>query len=1371
MHPRREYLWTRQLHRRLVPLLYWLVPVITLLIAGLIVACEESPVEPTRLTMASAVTPGVSFVQGTANSTTAKTIAIPLTAATTKGNLVIVGFDFASTTFTSISDNQGNVFTQVGTEVTSPGGAKTRLYYARNIAGGSETISINLAATTSFLEVYVAEYTGADPANPLDVSAQNSGSSSSVTSGNATTTSLNDLLVAICIGDSNCSAGSGFTARSTFHSNLLEDRAVTTTGAYAATASASKGWAIIMAALRPGSTAPPAPVASVTVAPATASVIVGQTVSLTDTTKDASGNVLTGRAVTWTTSNAALATVSATGVVTAVAIGGPVTITATSEGQTGTATITVTAVPVATVTVAPATGSVITGQTLPLTVTTKDANGNVLTGRVISWTTSNATLATVSAAGVVSGVAAGGPVTITATCEGHNGTAAITVIVPPVASVTVTPVTSTVLAGQTDTLTATTKDAGGNVLTGRTVTWTTGNAAIATVSTAGVVTGVAGGGPVTITATSEGQSGTAAVTVTLVPVASVTVVPAAATVLVGQTTALADTTKDADGNVLTGRPVTWSTSNAALATVSAAGVVTGVAAGGPVTITASSEGQTGSAAITVALPPVASVAVTPASTSVAVGLTVPLTATPKDASGNALSGREIVWATSDATLATVSTTGVVTGVALGGPVTISATSEGQSGSAAVTVTPVPVASVTVAPPTASVIVGQTVPLDATTKDAGGNPLTGRSITWTTSNAALATVSATGVVTGVGAGGPVTITATSEGQSGKATITVTPVPVASLTVAPTSAEVFVGQTVPLVATPSDAAGNPLTGRVITWTTDNATLATVSAGGVVSGLAAGGPVTITATCEGQSSSSAITVSLAPVATVSVAPASASVFAGQSVTLIATPKDAVGNALAGRVISWASSDPTVAPVGPSGVVTGAAAGGPVTITASSEGQSGTATVTVAVTSPTGYVYPLRVGPTSRYLVDQLGKPFMMVGDAAWSLIAQLSDQDADSYFASRQQNGFDLALVNVLEHKFASHAPADIYNIKPFTGANFTTPNPDYFAHVDYIIQSAAQKGIVVLLAPAYVGYGCGNEGWAAELKAATDADLTAWGRFLGARYAGYDNIMWVIGADANPTTCGVKTRLQALVNGIQQYDTRHLFTAHNAPESMAISTWSGVNWLTVNNVYTNSSSLYSRDLTAYQVTPTMPYFLIETAYENEHSSTAQTLRAQIYWTMLSGGFGQIFGNCPMWFFSAPAGSSFCSATAWQNQLNSTGTTNMKYAQKLFGERNWHLLVPDQAHAVLTAGFGSGSTYSTAAAASDGSSIIAYLPSSRTVTVNGSRLGSSMTAWWYKPATGTSTMIGTFTTAARKTFTPPSSGDWVLVLDNPNFNFSPP
>jgi galactose oxidase-like protein/invasin-like protein/Big-like domain-containing protein len=172
---------------------------------------------------------------------------------------------------------------------------------------------------------------------------------------------------------------------------------------------------------------------------------------------------------------------------------------------------------------------------------------------------------------------------------------------------------------------------------------------------------------------------------------------------------------------------------------------------------------------------------------------------------------------------------------------------------------VPVATVDVSPASAIVAVGGTVQLSAQPKDAGGEPLTGRSITWGTSAPAIADVSSSGLVTGKGAGGPVTITATSEGISGTASVTVTSTaePVASVEVLPASAGIVVGGTVQLTATPKDAGGQALTGRVISWQTNAPQFATVSNAGLVTGVAAG-PATVTATSEGKSGTSSITVS---------------------------------------------------------------------------------------------------------------------------------------------------------------------------------------------------------------------------------------------------------------------------------------------------------------------------------------------------------------------------------------------------------------------------------------------------------------------------------------------------------------------------------
>src|SRR2546425_1064941 len=180
-----------------------------------------------------------------------------------------------------------------------------------------------------------------------------------------------------------------------------------------------------------------------------------------------------------------------------------------------------------------------------------------------------------------------GRVKVIARGQGNNlaDTATVAVTLPPVASVSVSPASATVLPTQTVQLTATTLDSTGTVLTGRTVTWSSSSAGVAT-----------------ITAATGGKSGTSTITAAIVPVASVVVSPASASVATGNTVQLTATPKDSVGNTLTGRTITWSSSATSVASVSSSGLVTGVTIGSA-TITAATGGKSGSSAITVTAPP------------------------------------------------------------------------------------------------------------------------------------------------------------------------------------------------------------------------------------------------------------------------------------------------------------------------------------------------------------------------------------------------------------------------------------------------------------------------------------------------------------------------------------------------------------------------------------------------------------------------------------------------------------------------------------------------------------------------------------------------------------------------------------------------
>ena len=274
-----------------------------------------------------------------------------------------------------------------------------------------------------------------------------------------------------------------------------------------------------------------------------------------------------------------------------------------SSGKSDSSGVVVTSTnsPIASVVVIPANAGAAIGGTIQFVAVPLDANGTALGGRVISWSSSNTSVASVDGNGLATARAAG-TASITATSEGvtGSGTFAVSTTVLPVASVTISPASASVVVGLTAQLSATLRDANGNTVTGRTITWSSTSTSVATVSGTGLVTGVAAGSA-SVIATSEGKADTAAVTVTPAAVASVSVSPAAASILAGGTIQLTATPKDASGNPLSGRTITWATSNPSVATVTTSGLVIGVAAGSAA-ITATSEGKSGTASVAVSAP-------------------------------------------------------------------------------------------------------------------------------------------------------------------------------------------------------------------------------------------------------------------------------------------------------------------------------------------------------------------------------------------------------------------------------------------------------------------------------------------------------------------------------------------------------------------------------------------------------------------------------------------------------------------------------------------------------------------------------------------------------------------------------------------------
>jgi uncharacterized protein YjdB len=422
------------------------------------------------------------------------------------------------------------------------------------------------------------------------------------------------------------------------------------------------------------------------------SQLIGRTYQLGVVLKDVNGVEVTGRTVRYESLLPEIAEADANGLVTTKRAG-LAQFRATVDGRSATSQLKVLD-PVTKVVVTPVSDQLPLGQTRQLVVTATSASGQSVGGRLVSWKTNNPAVATVNAQGTVSAIAEGvAVIEASVDLDGVTGTSAITVVRVPVQSVTLVPTgTQTMRVGATLQVTATPRDASGNALTGRAVNWTSSNPTVATVSSSGLVTAL-GTGNVSITAESELRTATLNVNVTLMPIGTVTLVPAADTLVTGDIKQYNPVVTDSLGRPVTsliGRNVIWTSNNIPVAGVSNQGIVSAATSQtGTAAITVTIDGVTSNTMlVTVAL--VATIEVSPNPVAVKIGTPQQLTVTLKDAQGNVLrTSRTILYAVSAPNVLTVSPAGVVTGITSGNAmITVSVQGiAGVSTQVAATVTP------------------------------------------------------------------------------------------------------------------------------------------------------------------------------------------------------------------------------------------------------------------------------------------------------------------------------------------------------------------------------------------------------------------------------------------------------------------------------------------------------------------------------------------------------------------------------------------------------------------------------------------------------------------------------------------------------------
>lgn len=413
----------------------------------------------------------------------------------------------------------------------------------------------------------------------------------------------------------------------------------------------------------------------------------------------------------------------------------------------------------------------------------------------------------------------------------------------------------------------------------------------------------------------------------------------------------------------------------------------------------------------------------------------------------------------------------------------------------------------------------------------------------------------------------------------------------------------------------------------------------------------------------------------------------------------------------------------------------------------------------------------------------------------MGRLTVQGAEKYFADREAHGFNTAGwvdVACAGRDFPDDTKGStVDGIVPFTGFvaggtdythyDLSKPNETYFARLDRVVEIAAAHDIFIFIDPME------TVGWLPTLRNNGLQASYAYGQYLGRRYKKYANVGWLSGNDFNRWRVPSDNALAlAVAKGIYSVAPEQLQTVelnYQTSSSLDDRSWAPI--LSLNGTYTYSST-YIQMLHSYNQTPIIPAYLVEAHYDLEQVGTPtdygtpEVLRRQEYWTMLSGGTGQFYGNRYSWSLTP----------GWDSYLDTLGVRQLETWKNFFSSLPWQDLVPDQKHETLTAGYGtfgedevhldrndlstmmdsrvSLSDYATAARTSDGSYAVVYMPTARTITMNMARLRGPAAAEWFDPTNGIFQVVAgaPFPNEGTRQFTPPGKNaagddDWVLLL----------
>lgn len=438
------------------------------------------------------------------------------------------------------------------------------------------------------------------------------------------------------------------------------------------------------------------------------------------------------------------------------------------------------------------------------------------------------------------------------------------------------------------------------------------------------------------------------------------------------------------------------------------------------------------------------------------------------------------------------------------------------------------------------------------------------------------------------------------------------------------------------------------------------------------------------------------------------------------------------------------------------------------------------------------LRVSENGRFLQHANGKPFFWLGDINWLIAQKLDRDEVKMYFENRRGKGF-----NVVQTILKFSDDVNVYGDSAFVGRDLSrfliTPgnspdNPeeyDYWDHVDFAIDVAAQNGIYLAIVPVWGQY--------VRRNAISEEAAEVFATTLAERFRSKPNIIWLNGGGIQGD---MKPEFWNTVGAtIKKHDPAHLMSFHTFGRTQTSTWFHNASWLDI-NMFTSGHRRYDQDdtpkkygedswryvLDDHSKLPLKPTIDGEPSFEATPQGlhdvtqpywTSADARRYTYWSVFAGACGHSYGhNSVRQVYKQGEKPASGAKTFFHEALDDTGAYHMQHIKNLVLSRPFFDRINDQS--IVTGD--EGEKYDRILVTRGNDFLMAYTYTGRSFTIQMGKIsGSEVHASWYNPRTGVATKVGSFDNRGFMAFDPPgeknNGNDWVLVLDDASKKFTTP